>query len=105
MAKLNKQLTKIVEDLLQGIDDAEIRITIPQSLTVIAMGYQTGNVDDNEVKKDIREVVELAFEVKGYDVHDENVKKEIDDYIDRIFNNLRITTLTGRLQNKYLKMR
>ena len=105
MAKLNKQLTKIVEDLLQGIDDAEIRITIPQSLTVIAMGYQTGNVDDNEVKKDIREVVELAFEVKGYDVHDENVKKEIDDYVDRIFNNLRITTLTGRLQNKYLKMR
>ena len=105
MAKLNKQLTKIVEDLLQGIDDAEIRITIPQSLTVIAMGYQTGNVDDAEVKKDIREVVELAYEVKGYDVHDENVKKEIDDYVDRIFDNLRITTLTGRLQNKYLKMR
>ena len=105
MAKLNKQLTKIIEDLLQGIDDAEIRITIPQSLTVIAMGYQTGNVDDGEVKKDIREVVELAYEVKGYDVHDENVKKEIDEYVDKIFDNLRITTLTGRLQNKYLKMR
>jgi len=105
VAKLNKQLTKIVEDLLQGIDDAEIRITIPQSLTVIAMGYQAGAADDNEVKKDIREVVELAYEVKGYDVHDENVKKEIDDYVDKIFDNLRITTLTGRLQNKYLKMR
>ncbi len=76
MAKLNKQLTKIVDELLQGIDDAEIRITIPQSLTIISMGYQTGNVDDNEVKKDIREVVELAFQVRGYDVHDENVEEE-----------------------------
>lgn len=98
-------MTKIVEDLLQGIDDAEIRITIPQSLTIIAMGYQSGNVDDNEVKKDIREVVELAFTVRGYDVKDENVKKEIEDYVDRIFENLRMTTLTGRLQGKYLKMR
>ena len=105
MAKLNKQLTKIVDELLQGVDDAEIRITVPQSLTIIAMGYQTGNVDDNEVKKDIREVVELAFEVRGYDVHDENVKKEIDDYVEKIFNNIRMTTLTGRLQNKYFKMR
>jgi hypothetical protein len=94
-----------VEDLLQGVDDAEIRITIPQSLTIISMGYQTGNIDDSEVKKDIREVVELAFEVRGYDIHDENVKKEIDDYVEKIFENLRMTTLTGRLQNKYLKMR
>ncbi len=94
-----------MDELLQGIDDAEIRITIPQSLTIISMGYQTGNVDDNEVKKDIREVVELAYEVRGYDVKDENVKKEIDDYVEKIFENLRVTTLTGRLQSKYLKMR
>ncbi len=94
-----------MDELLQGIDDAEIRITIPQSLTIISMGYQTGNVDDNEVKKDIREVVELAYEVRGYDVKDENVKKEIDDYVEKIFENLRMTTLTGRLQSKYLKMR
>ncbi len=94
-----------MDELLQGIDDAEIRITIPQSLTIISMGYQTGNVDDNEVKKDIREVVELAFTVRGYDVKDENVKKEIDDYVEKIFENLRVTTLTGRLQSKYLKMR
>jgi ribosomal protein L23 len=94
-----------VDELLQGVDDAEIRITIPQSLTIIAMGYQTGNVDDNEVKKDIREVVELAYTVRGYDVKDENVKKEIDDYVEKIFDNLRVATLRGRLQNKYLKMR
>ena len=87
------------------MDDAEIRITIPQSLTIIAMGYQSGNADDAEVKKDIREVVELAYEVRGYDVNDENVKKEVDDYVEKIFENLRMTTLTGRLQNKYLKMR
>jgi hypothetical protein len=98
-------LTKIVDELLQGIDDAEIRITIPQSLTIISMGFQAGNVDDNEVKNDIREVVELAFQVRGYDVHDENVKKEVDDYVEKIFENLRMTTLRGRLQNKYLKMR
>jgi len=69
------------------------------------MGYQSGNVDDNEVKKDIREVVELAFQVRGYDVKDENVQKQVDDYVDKIFENLRVTTLRGRLQNKYLKMR
>ncbi len=39
----------------------------------------------------------------GYDVRDENVKKEINDYVDRIFENLRITTLTGRMNRKYLK--
>ena len=103
MAKINKQLTKIIDELLEGVDDAEIRITIPQSITVIAMGYQSGGVEDSEVKKDLREIVELAYQVRGYDVRDENVKKEISDYVDRIFENLRITTLTGRMNKKYLK--
>lgn len=103
MARLNKQLTAITQELLEGIDDAEIRVTIPQSLTVIAMGYQSGNVEDTEVKKDIREVVELAYQVKGLDVNDENIKKEISDYVEKIFENIRVTTLTGRLNRKYLK--
>jgi len=103
MARLNKQLTKIVDELLNGVDDAEIRISIPQSITVIAMGYQAGAVEDSEVKKDLREIVELSYQVRGFDVRDENVKKEIDDYVDRIFENLRITTLTSRMNRKYLK--
>ena len=103
MARLNKQLTKIVDELLEGIDDAEIRISIPQSILVIAMGYQAGGAEDSEVKKDLREVVELAYQVRGLDVRDENVKKEVDDYVNRIFENLRITTLTSRMNKKYLK--
>ena len=103
MAKLNKQLVKIVDGLLQGVDDAEIRISIPQSITVIAMGYQAGGVEDSEVKKDIREVVELTYEVRGFDVRDENVRQQINDYVERIFENLRITTLTSRMNKKYLK--
>jgi len=103
MAKLNKQLAKIVDELLEGIDDAEIRITIPQSITVISMGYQAGSVEDNEVKNDIREIVELAYQVRGFDVRDENVRQQINDYVDRIFENLRITTLTSRMNRKYLK--
>ncbi len=103
MAKINKQLTKIIDELLEGVDDAEIRISIPQSITAIAMGYQSGAAEDNEVKKDLREVVELAYQVRGFDTRDENVKKEISDYVERIFENLRITTLTGRMNRKYLK--
>ncbi len=87
--KINKQLTKIIDELLEGVDDAEIRISIPQSITVIAMGYQTGAVEDSEVKKDLREVVELAYQVRGLGVRDENVKKEINDYVERIFENLK----------------
>ena len=103
MAKLNKQLAKIVDELLEGVDDAEIRISIPQSITVISMGYQSGSVEENEVKNDIREIVELAYQIRGFDTRDENVRKEINDYVDRIFENLRITTLTGRMNRKYLK--
>jgi len=103
MAKLNKQLTKIVDELLEGVDDAEIRISIPQSITVITMGNQAGGAEDGEVNKDLREVVELAYQVRGYDTRDENVKKEINDYVERIFENLRITTLTSRMNRKYLK--
>ncbi len=103
MAKLNKQLAKIVDELLEGVDDAEIRISIPQSITIIAMGYQAGATEDNEVKKDLREVVELSYQVRGYDIRDENTKKEINDYVERIFENLRITTLTSRMNRKYLK--
>ena len=77
MAKLNKQLTKIIDELLEGVDDAEIRISIPQTIMVIAMGYQAGGAEDNEVKKDLREVVELSYQVRGFDVRDENVKKEM----------------------------
>jgi len=95
------RLQEILLDLLSGISDPAVRVDVASTISFLAQVYRMGKATEEQIANDFREIVREVLTMKNPTLAPDELKKLIDDYVNRLMIAIKGESAFTRFGRKY----
>jgi len=94
-------LQAIVLSLISDIDDPAVRMDISSTIYFLRDVYLDGKLGEEELRKELREIVNTVLSATHPELLPEERKKRVDDLVNQLMRAIKLSTLRIRALSRF----